>query len=170
MLRALFRDARLANDVTPFLAQAFCAAISAHASASFGVRNSASMLLGALFTRTFGVKRERDDAARKNCSVTSRRFFSKFPQLRQFLLECLSTPSRYFVSPVIAFVVFLFFWWSLLSNVYYFPVLPVVASLSTLNSFRFFFSWVVSKQLQRVTSQSSTHLLWRKNIIIITSH
>ena len=94
ILRALFRDARLANDVMPFLADAFCASISAHASASFGVRNSASMLLGALFTRAFGVKRERDDTARKNCSLTSRRFFSKFPKLRQFLLDCLTMSAK----------------------------------------------------------------------------
>ena len=44
------------------------------------MRNSSTLLFSALVTRIFGVKRERDEFASKNC-MTTRAFFQRYPRL-----------------------------------------------------------------------------------------
>ena len=48
ILRALFRDTRLAEEVSPYIADGLRAAILGYKSPLFAVRNSASLLFSAL--------------------------------------------------------------------------------------------------------------------------
>ncbi|KAK3597815.1 hypothetical protein CHS0354_029374 [Potamilus streckersoni] len=88
ILRALYRDTRLGEDVTPYITDGLKAAILGFKSLLWAVRNSATLLLGAMMTRIFGVKRSKDESSlsRKNCQ-TGRSFFHRHPVLYQFLLE-----------------------------------------------------------------------------------
>ncbi|XP_063957410.1 tRNA (32-2'-O)-methyltransferase regulator THADA-like [Lytechinus pictus] len=86
ILRALFRDTKLGQEVLPYIGDGVKAAILGFAAKLWAVRNSATMLFSALISRIFGVKRARDELARKNC-MTGREFFSRFPSLHSFLLE-----------------------------------------------------------------------------------
>lgn len=56
--------------------------------ADWAERNAATLLFSALFTRIFGVKREKDAAvlSSKNC-LTGKVFFQRYPSLHPFLLE-----------------------------------------------------------------------------------
>ncbi|XP_035827600.1 thyroid adenoma-associated protein homolog isoform X2 [Aplysia californica] len=88
ILRALFRDARLGEDVVPYTADGLKAAVLGFKSDEWAVRNSATLLLSALMTRMFGVKRSKDETAmsKKNCQ-TGRLFFHRYPSLYPFLLS-----------------------------------------------------------------------------------
>ncbi|XP_046339064.2 thyroid adenoma-associated protein homolog [Haliotis rufescens] len=88
ILRALFRDTRLGEDVVPYIADGLKAAILGFKSQVWAVRNSSTLLLSALMTRIFGVKRSKDESAisKKNCQ-TGRAFFHRYPSLYQFLLS-----------------------------------------------------------------------------------
>ncbi|XP_071499457.1 tRNA (32-2'-O)-methyltransferase regulator THADA-like [Diadema antillarum] len=86
ILRALFRDTRLGQEVLPYVADGMKVAILGFAAKLWAVRNSATMLFSALISRIFGVKRARDELARKNC-MTGTEFFTRFPSLHGFLLD-----------------------------------------------------------------------------------
>ncbi|KAK7482199.1 hypothetical protein BaRGS_00026548, partial [Batillaria attramentaria] len=87
ILRALFRDTRLGDDVAPYISDGMMAAILGFKSNFWEVRNSSTLLLSALMTRVFGVKRTKDDTVLcKRNSQTGRAFFHKYPALYQFLL------------------------------------------------------------------------------------
>ncbi|XP_033103076.1 thyroid adenoma-associated protein homolog [Anneissia japonica] len=83
---ALFRDTRLGEDVYSFIADGMRAAILGFKSRLWIVRNSSTLLFTALVNRIFGVRRETEELARKNC-MTGREFFTRFPSLHGFLLE-----------------------------------------------------------------------------------
>ncbi|XP_033733610.1 thyroid adenoma-associated protein homolog [Pecten maximus] len=90
-LRSLYRDTRLADDVAPFVADGLRAAILGFQNPFWAVRNSATLLLSALMTRVFGVKRSKDEGSvsKKNCQ-TGRAFFHRYPSLYKFLLDQLA--------------------------------------------------------------------------------
>ncbi|XP_069117931.1 tRNA (32-2'-O)-methyltransferase regulator THADA-like isoform X2 [Argopecten irradians] len=90
-LRSLYRDTRLADDVAPFVADGLRAAILGFQNPFWAVRNSATLLLSALITRIFGVKRSKDEGtvSKKNCQ-TGRAFFHRYPSLYKFLLDQLA--------------------------------------------------------------------------------
>ncbi|XP_052801972.1 thyroid adenoma-associated protein homolog [Mya arenaria] len=87
ILRALYKDSRLKDDVAPFIADGLRVAILGFKSPLWAVRNSATLLMTAMMTRVFGVKRSKDEStfSRKNCQ-TGRTFFYNYPILYQFLL------------------------------------------------------------------------------------
>ncbi|XP_066553351.1 thyroid adenoma-associated protein [Amia ocellicauda] len=85
ILRALFRDTRLGENVVPFVSQGMQAAILGFTSPVWAVRNSSTLLFSTLITRIFGVKRGKDENAKKN-RMTGREFFTRFPALYPFLL------------------------------------------------------------------------------------
>uniref|UniRef100_A0A4W6FWN5 tRNA (32-2'-O)-methyltransferase regulator THADA n=1 Tax=Lates calcarifer TaxID=8187 RepID=A0A4W6FWN5_LATCA len=77
ILRALYRDTRLGENIIPFVSdgmQACC------------VRNSSTLLFSTLITRIFGVKKGKDEHSKKN-RMTGREFFTRFPALYPFLLN-----------------------------------------------------------------------------------
>ncbi|XP_078085820.1 thyroid adenoma-associated protein [Mustelus asterias] len=90
ILRALFRDTRLGENVIPYVADGIQAAILGFTSPVWAVRNSSTLLFSALITRIFGVKRGKDEHSKKN-RMTGREFFTRFPTLYPFLLEQLET-------------------------------------------------------------------------------
>ncbi|XP_074661192.1 tRNA (32-2'-O)-methyltransferase regulator THADA-like [Tubulanus polymorphus] len=89
ILRSLYRDTRVGDDVYPFIADGVTAAVLGFSSNMWDIRNSSTLLFSALMTRIFGVKRTKDDQSRKNC-LTGREFFGRFPALFQFLLDQMS--------------------------------------------------------------------------------
>ncbi|XP_053568262.1 thyroid adenoma-associated protein isoform X2 [Bombina bombina] len=86
ILRALFRDTRLGENIIPYIADGTQAAILGFTSPVWAVRNSSTLLFSTLITRIFGVKREKDERSKKN-RMTGREFFSRFPTLYPFLLN-----------------------------------------------------------------------------------
>ncbi|XP_008577142.1 PREDICTED: thyroid adenoma-associated protein [Galeopterus variegatus] len=86
ILRALFRDARLGENIIPYVADGAKATILGFTSPVWAVRNSSTLLFSALITRIFGVKRGKDELSKTN-RMTGREFFSRFPELYPFLLK-----------------------------------------------------------------------------------
>ncbi|NXK12759.1 THADA protein, partial [Herpetotheres cachinnans] len=86
ILRALFRDTRLGENIMPYVADGIQAAVLGFMSPVWAVRNSSTLLFSALITRIFGVKRGKDENSKKN-RMTGREFFSRFPSLYPFLLK-----------------------------------------------------------------------------------
>ncbi|XP_043846094.1 thyroid adenoma-associated protein isoform X2 [Dromiciops gliroides] len=86
ILRALFRDTRLGENIIPYVADGIQAAILGFLSPVWAVRNSSTLLFSSLITRIFGVKRGKDEHSKKN-RMTGREFFSRFPALYPFLLK-----------------------------------------------------------------------------------
>ncbi|KAJ7341143.1 hypothetical protein JRQ81_004925 [Phrynocephalus forsythii] len=86
ILRALFRDNRLGENIIPYVADGVRAAILGFTSSVWAVRNSSTLLFSTLITRIFGVKRGKDENSKKN-RMTGREFFTRFPDLYQFLLS-----------------------------------------------------------------------------------
>uniref|UniRef100_A0A8C9L823 tRNA (32-2'-O)-methyltransferase regulator THADA n=1 Tax=Pavo cristatus TaxID=9049 RepID=A0A8C9L823_PAVCR len=86
ILRALFRDTRLGENIMPYVADGIQAAILGFMSPIWAVRNSSTLLFSALITRIFGVKRGKDENSKKN-RMTGAEFFSRFPSLYPFLFK-----------------------------------------------------------------------------------
>nr|XP_014345311.1 PREDICTED: thyroid adenoma-associated protein [Latimeria chalumnae] len=86
ILRALFRDTRLSENIMPYVADGTQAAILGFTSPVWAVRNSATLLFSTLITRIFGVKKGKDEHSKKN-RMTGREFFTRFPTLHPFLLK-----------------------------------------------------------------------------------
>ncbi|XP_057197470.1 thyroid adenoma-associated protein isoform X2 [Triplophysa rosa] len=86
ILRALFRDTRLGENIVPFVAEGMQAAVLGFTSPVWAVRNSSTLLFSTLITRIFGVKKGKDEHSKKN-RMTGREFFTRFPALYPFLLS-----------------------------------------------------------------------------------
>lgn len=86
ILRALYRDTRLGENIIPFIADGLQAAVLGFTSPVWAVRNSSTLLFSTLITRIFGVKRGKDEHSKKN-RMTGREFFTRFPVLYSFLLN-----------------------------------------------------------------------------------
>ncbi|NXM33367.1 THADA protein, partial [Oxyruncus cristatus] len=86
ILRALYRDTRLGENIMPYVADGIKASVLGFTSPVWAVRNSSTLLFSALITRIFGVKREKDENSKKN-RMTGGEFFSRFPSLYPFLLK-----------------------------------------------------------------------------------
>uniref|UniRef100_A0A670K2N2 tRNA (32-2'-O)-methyltransferase regulator THADA n=1 Tax=Podarcis muralis TaxID=64176 RepID=A0A670K2N2_PODMU len=86
ILRALFKDTRLGENIIPYVADGMRAAILGFTSSVWAVRNSSTLLFSTLITRIFGVKRGKDENSKKN-RMTGREFFTRFPNLYPFLLK-----------------------------------------------------------------------------------
>ncbi|XP_063158962.1 tRNA (32-2'-O)-methyltransferase regulator THADA [Candoia aspera] len=86
ILRALFKDTRLGENIIPYVADGMRAAILGFTSSVWAVRNSSTLLFSTLITRIFGVKRGKDESSKKN-RMTGREFFTRFPNLYPFLLS-----------------------------------------------------------------------------------
>uniref|UniRef100_A0A3B3YNB9 tRNA (32-2'-O)-methyltransferase regulator THADA n=1 Tax=Poecilia mexicana TaxID=48701 RepID=A0A3B3YNB9_9TELE len=86
ILRALYRDTRLGENIIPFVSEGMQAAVLGFTSPVWAVRNSSTLLFSTLITRIFGVKRGKDEHSKKN-RMTGREFFTRFPALYPFLLS-----------------------------------------------------------------------------------
>ncbi|XP_041645448.1 thyroid adenoma-associated protein isoform X2 [Cheilinus undulatus] len=86
ILRALYRDTRLGENIIPFVSEGLQAAVLGFTSPVWAVRNSSTLLFSTLITRIFGVKKGKDEHSKKN-RMTGREFFTRFPALYPFLLN-----------------------------------------------------------------------------------
>ncbi|XP_062827467.1 tRNA (32-2'-O)-methyltransferase regulator THADA isoform X2 [Anolis carolinensis] len=86
ILRALFKDTRLGENIIPYVADGMRAAILGFMSSVWAVRNSSTLLFSTLITRIFGVKRGKDENSKKN-RMSGTEFFTRFPNLYPFLLS-----------------------------------------------------------------------------------
>ncbi|XP_062375693.1 thyroid adenoma-associated protein [Sardina pilchardus] len=86
ILRALYRDTRLGENIVPFVADGLQASVLGFTSPIWAVRNSSTLLFSTLITRIFGVKKGKDEHSKKN-RMTGREFFTRFPALYPFLLS-----------------------------------------------------------------------------------
>ncbi|XP_004554638.3 thyroid adenoma-associated protein [Maylandia zebra] len=86
ILRALYRDTRLGENIVPFVSEGMQAAVLGFTSPVWAVRNSSTLLFSTLITRIFGVKKGKDEHSKKN-RMTGREFFTRFPALYPFLLN-----------------------------------------------------------------------------------
>ncbi|XP_074531245.1 thyroid adenoma-associated protein [Halichoeres trimaculatus] len=86
ILRALYRDTRLGENIIPFVSEGMQAAVLGFTSPVWAVRNSSTLLFSTLITRIFGVKKGKDEHSKKN-RMTGREFFTRFPALYPFLLN-----------------------------------------------------------------------------------
>ncbi|KAG7511599.1 thyroid adenoma-associated protein [Solea senegalensis] len=86
ILRALYRDTRLGENIIPFVSDGMQAAVLGFTSPVWAVRNSSTLLFSTLITRIFGVKKGKDEHSKKN-RMTGREFFTRFPALYPFLLN-----------------------------------------------------------------------------------
>ncbi|KAK7901513.1 hypothetical protein WMY93_018282 [Mugilogobius chulae] len=66
ILRALYRDTRLGENIIPFVSDGMQAAVLGFTSAVWAVRNSSTLLFSTLITRIFGVKKGKDEHSKKN--------------------------------------------------------------------------------------------------------
>ncbi|XP_068865820.1 tRNA (32-2'-O)-methyltransferase regulator THADA isoform X11 [Aphelocoma coerulescens] len=69
ILRALYRDTRLGENIMPYVADGIKASILGFMSPVWAVRNSSTLLFSALITRIFGVKRGKDENSKKNSGL-----------------------------------------------------------------------------------------------------
>ncbi|XP_053167596.1 thyroid adenoma-associated protein isoform X5 [Hemicordylus capensis] len=93
ILRALFKDTRLGENIIPYVADGMRAAVLGFTSSVWAVRNSSTLLFSTLITRIFGVKRGKDENSKKN-RMTGREFFTRFPNLYPFLLSQLEVTAK----------------------------------------------------------------------------
>ena len=66
ILSALFKDARLGEDVLQYAEKALILAINGFDSVFWNVRNSSTLLFSSLINRIFGTNRSKGDISKKN--------------------------------------------------------------------------------------------------------
>uniref|UniRef100_A0A673VXY1 tRNA (32-2'-O)-methyltransferase regulator THADA n=1 Tax=Salmo trutta TaxID=8032 RepID=A0A673VXY1_SALTR len=66
ILRALYRDTRLGENIIPFVSEGMQAAVLGFTSPVWAVRNSSTLLFSTLITRIFGVKKGKDEHSKEN--------------------------------------------------------------------------------------------------------
>ncbi|XP_042330364.1 thyroid adenoma-associated protein isoform X2 [Sceloporus undulatus] len=86
ILRALFKDTRLGENIIPYVSDGMRAAVLGFTSSVWAVRNSSTLLFSTLITRIFGVKRGKDENSKKN-RMSGTEFFTRYPNLYPFLLS-----------------------------------------------------------------------------------
>jgi hypothetical protein len=86
ILRQLFRDSTLAEDVTALLPTGFRLCFLAFGSPSWSVRNSGMMLFTALMNRTFGVRHDTEEYAKGNL-VDVRNLHAQCPSILGLIME-----------------------------------------------------------------------------------
>lgn len=107
ILKALVQDSRFSQSIMFWIEELFkitlcwfnknnysnCLADYFETKFIYSIENSASMLLNALITRVFGVKRNRSDTSRKN-RISSLLFFRSYPGLYSILYEQLEAANN----------------------------------------------------------------------------
>lgn len=86
ILKFLFHDAELGSSTLPYANDSFIVALDGFCSNHWTVRNSSLMLFSSLLIRTIGMmKTKANIQSTQNC-ITSREFFSKYPELKNYML------------------------------------------------------------------------------------
>lgn len=89
ILRGIFREPELRNVVQPFISDAMILTVNGFSSCNWAIRNGSQLLFSALMMRMFGVNRQKEFFASKNCK-TGLEFFTQNPELHGFFSQKLS--------------------------------------------------------------------------------
>ncbi|EGG18451.1 hypothetical protein DFA_03945 [Cavenderia fasciculata] len=85
ILRSIFRNSSITNEVDSYFAQTLITIIKAYSSKSWSVRNAATMAFSTMVDKLVGVKRVREESSVLN-TTTFHYFFSHLPSVHPFLL------------------------------------------------------------------------------------
>eukprot|EP01102_Stenamoeba_stenopodia_P015005 TRINITY_DN5070_c0_g1_i1.p1 TRINITY_DN5070_c0_g1~~TRINITY_DN5070_c0_g1_i1.p1 ORF type:complete len:845 (-),score=221.95 TRINITY_DN5070_c0_g1_i1:79-2613(-) len=88
ILRHAIRDKQITESLTQFLGDVTMLSIKGYASSSWYIRNVANMTFSVVADRCLGFKKAKKDSNNLN-TVTFSQYFSRFPQLYQFILQSL---------------------------------------------------------------------------------
>lgn len=86
LLMVIFKDGVVARYVTPFIEQAFINVLNGFFSPHWTIRNSSMICYAALLKRAIGSVNMLTGSTIQN-SITSSEFFSRYPKLRDYLLQ-----------------------------------------------------------------------------------
>ncbi|KAG5513658.1 hypothetical protein PMAC_000696 [Pneumocystis sp. 'macacae'] len=86
-LRIIFLEARLSNISTKFIERGFILSINGLKSNIWTVRNSSMMLFNALLIRALGNRKYKQDNCPNIKTMSIRTFFSRYPKLKEYLLQ-----------------------------------------------------------------------------------
>ena len=89
ILRSVFRDANLNNDVMRYVERGVVLTINGFSSPSWSIRNASTQLLSTLIPRMLGQRLSQEETSMHNMS-TADIFFHRYPLLRELFKRCLS--------------------------------------------------------------------------------
>ncbi|XP_076801011.1 tRNA (32-2'-O)-methyltransferase regulator THADA-like isoform X2 [Clavelina lepadiformis] len=87
ILRGLVKDASLGEDMLPYISRCLMVSLTGFDCQVWSVRNSSTLLFSSLVTRMFGVKREKDLETSGKNRLSSHEFFTRMPDLHEFILQ-----------------------------------------------------------------------------------
>ncbi|OMJ25704.1 Thyroid adenoma-associated protein-like protein [Smittium culicis] len=93
MLRNLFVDKFVTNDMIPFTEQGMVLALNGLESNHWAIKNACGLLFASLMERLFGIKKNKIESAKEN-SISARELFTKFPGLHSLIYKKLESASK----------------------------------------------------------------------------
>ncbi|OMJ08669.1 Thyroid adenoma-associated protein-like protein [Smittium culicis] len=93
MLRNLFVDKFVTNDMIPFTEQGMVLALNGLESKHWAIKNACGLLFASLMERLFGIKKNKIESAKEN-SISARELFTKFPGLHSLIYKKLESASK----------------------------------------------------------------------------
>ncbi|KAF8466673.1 putative death-receptor fusion protein-domain-containing protein [Kalaharituber pfeilii] len=101
-IKLLFSDSRLGPIVSDLIGPGLEVSVSCFASPIWAIRNGGLMLFTALLNRIFGTRKSRNDYSYTAKLFTTKRFFSKYPAVKDVLLSHLKTGVEVLRSPSVS--------------------------------------------------------------------
>lgn len=89
ILRSIFRDANLNNDVMRYVERGVVLTINGFSSSSWSIRNASTQLLSTLVPRMLGQRLSQEETSMHNMSTTDV-FFHRYPLLEELFKRCLN--------------------------------------------------------------------------------
>lgn len=89
ILRSIFRDANLNNDVMRYVERGVVLTINGFNSPSWSIRNASTQLLSTLVPRMLGQRLSQEETSMHNMSTTDV-FFHRYPLLQELFKRCLN--------------------------------------------------------------------------------
>lgn len=89
ILRSIFRDANLNNDVMRYVERGVLLTIDGFSSPSWSIRNASTQLLSTLVPRMLGQRLSQEETSMHNMSTTDV-FFHRYPLLEGLFKRCLN--------------------------------------------------------------------------------
>ena len=91
ILRVLFRDSSLGDQVQPFIGDGIKVCIEGYNCSYWPVSNSSALLFSILLRRIFGIRKPKAGSQARNLGMSGRAFFTRHPELFEYFLEQLLT-------------------------------------------------------------------------------
>lgn len=87
ILRVLFRDSSLGDQVQPFISDGIKVCIEGYNCSYWPVSNSSALLFSILLRRIFGIRKPKAGSQARNLGMSGRAFFTRHPELFEYFLE-----------------------------------------------------------------------------------